>query len=74
MSQLQPIQSSNVLKAGYDLTTQAMTVQFKDMSVYEYYGVPEILWQNFLNAQPHPWSQVGYPNLVRGGYNYKRIA
>jgi hypothetical protein len=67
------IQSDNVLAAGFDEVSQIMTVQFKNGAVYEYYGVPGALWTSFLNAQPHPWSQVGYPRLVAGGVPYKRI-
>ena len=68
-----PIQSDNVRAAGYDETSMVMTVQFDNRALYEYYGVPADLWTSFISAQPHPWSQVGYPRLVKGGIPYKRI-
>jgi len=71
--QLITIQSDNVRAAGYDASTLVMTVQFKNGALYEYYGVPADLWTSFVGAQPHPWSQVGYPRLVQGGIPYKRI-
>jgi hypothetical protein len=71
--ELIPIQSDNVNSAGYDETSLVMTVQFRNGAIYEYYGVPTQLWISFLAAQPHPWSQVGYPQLVRSGIPYKRI-
>ena len=71
--QLITIQSDNVQSAGYDASTLVMTVQFKNGALYEYYGVPADLWTSFVAAQPHPWSQVGYPRLVQGGIPYKRI-
>ena len=71
--QLISIQSDNVRAAGYDETSKVMTVQFDNGAVYEYYGVPTDLWISFMSAQPHPWSQVGYPRLVQGGISYKRI-
>ena len=71
--QLIPIQSDNVQSAGYDAATQTMTVLFNSGGLYEYYGVPASLWEDFIAAQPHPWSQVGYPRLVEGGVAYKRI-
>jgi hypothetical protein len=71
--QLITIQSDNVRAAGYDASTLVMTVQFKNGALYEYYGVPADLWTSFVAAQPHPWSQVGYPRLVQGGIPYKRI-
>lgn len=67
------IQSDNVMAAGYDQSTQIMTVQFQNGAVYEYFGVPGNVWTSFLNAQPHPWSQVGFPRLVAAGIPYKRI-
>lgn len=71
--QLISIQSDNVSAAGYDESSMVMTVQFDNGALYEYYGVPADLWTSFVAAQPHPWSQVGYPRLVQGGIPYKRI-
>ena len=71
--QLITIQSDNVSAAGYDEGSMVMTVQFDGGALYEYYGVPVELWTSFLAAQPHPWSQVGYPRLVQGAIPYKRI-
>lgn len=67
------IQSDNVSAAGYDEASLVMTVQFKNGALYEYYGVPAELWTSFVAAQPHPWSQVGYPRLVQAAIPYKRI-
>lgn len=71
--QLISIQSDNVRAAGYDETSMVMTVQFDNGALYEYYGVSADLWTSFVAAQPHPWSQVGYPRLVQEGIPYKRI-
>ncbi len=67
------IQSDNVQAAGYNAENSVMTVQFKNGALYEYYGVDLELWESFIAAQPHPWSQVGYPRLVQAGIPYKRI-
>jgi len=71
--QLISIQSDNVQAAGYDEASLVMTVQFNNGALYEYYGVPSDLWISFVAAQPHPWSQVGYPRLVQGAIPYKRV-
>jgi hypothetical protein len=71
--QLISIQSDNVSAAGYNESTMVMTVRFDNGALYEYYNVPADLWNSFVAAQPHPWSQVGYPRLVQGGIPYKRI-
>lgn len=68
-----PISSDNVRAAGYDANSLIMTVEFDNGAKYNYYGVPKEIWELFLAAQPHPWSQVGYPLLVKGGVPYKRI-
>lgn len=68
-----PIDSDNVLAAGYDDSSKVMTVQFDNGRIYEYYGVTPELWVAFIAAQPHPWSQIGYPLLVRGEVPYKRV-
>jgi hypothetical protein len=71
--ELIPIQSDNVQAAGYDAGTGVMTVLFDSGGLYEYYNVPAGLWEAFVAAQPHPWSNVGDPQLVKGGYRYQRI-
>lgn len=71
--QLIQVQSDNVRAAGYDDSSLVMTVQFDNGAIYEYYDVPPDLWTSFIAAQPHPWSQVGYPRLVQGGIPYMRI-
>ena len=71
--QLIPIESENVAFAGYDTSQKIMSVKFKNGYLYEYYSVPPDIWTSFLSAQPDPWSRVGYPMLVQGGYAYKRI-
>lgn len=67
------IVSDNVSKAGYDQNTEIMTVMFKNGRIYEYYGVRIEIWQKFVNAQPHPWSTIGYPLLVQSQLPYRRI-
>lgn len=69
-----PIQSDNVAYAGYDSISQIMSVQFKEGSIYEYYNVPIDIWNAFIEAQPHPWSTVGKPFLVDGGFAYRRVS
>jgi hypothetical protein len=71
--QLISIQSDNVAAAGYDANSKTMIVQFSNGYTYEYYGIAPELWNSFIAAQPHPWSQIGYPLLVQAGVPYKRV-
>lgn len=67
------IQSDNVSMAGYDASTQTMTVMFDNGKSYWYQPVDQSVWTAFYNAQPHPWSQVGYPALVESGIPYGKL-
>lgn len=67
------IRSDNISMAGYDSSTQTMTVMFDNGKSYWYQPVDQSVWTAFYNAQPHPWSQVGYPALVEGGIPYGKI-
>lgn len=71
--ELIPIDSDNVAMAGYDGQARVMTVLFDSARLYEYYNVPPTLWEAFVAAQPDPWSLVGYPQLVQGGFAYQEI-
>jgi hypothetical protein len=68
------IDSDNVFMAGYSQSTRVMTVLFRSGGLYEYYDVPPELWQAFVDAQPDPWSLVGYPQLVQQNYAYRKIS
>ena len=67
------IQSDNVSMAGYDAQSQTMTVVFDDGDAYWYQPVAQSTWTAFYLAQPHPWSQVGYPQLVQSGIPYGKM-
>lgn len=66
--------SSNVnrpraLRGGYDSRTGTVRVQFRDGSVYAYYGVPKNVWRNALRAP----SFGKYVNRVLDTYQYSRV-
>lgn len=66
-----PVNSSNVLSVGYDTTTSTMEVEFKNGEVYQYYEVPERIYQNLINA-----ASVGKyldQNVKKRGYRYKKM-
>lgn len=49
--ELLPIESSNILKAGYDPMTLKMLVQFRSGQVYEYDNVPQAVYNEFINSE-----------------------
>lgn len=66
----QSVVSSNVAEIGYDTVTMTLEVAFKNDTVYQYFDVPESLYQElmcaesvgkFLNAQ------------IKNSYRYTKI-
>jgi hypothetical protein len=45
-----PVSSSNVASIGYDVNTLTLEVEFVSGSVYQYFDVPETLYQEFMRA------------------------
>lgn len=68
--ELMPVTSSNIAMVGYDSETLEMHIQFRSGHVYAYYGVPEDVYHNLINA-----SSVGsfFHYNVRGRYGDTRI-
>ncbi len=65
-----PVASSNLRSVGYDAASQTLEVEFKDSGVYQYYGVPEPVYQGLMGAG----SKGGYlADYVRGVYRYRRV-
>jgi len=42
--------SSNIRSVGYDAASQTLEVEFHSGGVYQYSGVPEIIYQGFMRA------------------------
>ena len=65
-----PVNSSNIESIGYDDSTMTLEVEFKNGTVYQYFDVPEVEFQNLLSA-----GSVGlYLNQnIKNNYRYCRI-
>ncbi len=64
-----PVSSSNVASVGYDASSLTLEVEFKDGSVYQYFDVPEAVYQEIIRA-----SSVGkfmHAN-IRNQYRYTK--
>lgn len=61
--------SSNVVGFGYDTETQILTVEFTRGATYNYYDVPEAIYEGMRAAD----SKGGYlARMVKGTYRYAR--
>lgn len=64
------VDSSNVAAIGYDEASQTLQVEFNNGSTYQYFDVPQAIFDSLLGA-----SSVGqYLNQnVKGNYRYSRV-
>lgn len=62
-------QSSNVARFGYDEETRVLKVEFKNGAVYDYYDVPEQVFNGMKSA-----ASVGQylAQQIKGSYRYAR--
>lgn len=68
--QIISVTSSNVEAIGYDKDSQTLQVEFKNGSVYQYFDVPE----NVFNELRDAGSIGGYlASNIKGIYRYSRI-
>lgn len=44
------VASSTVLSVGYDLPSETLEVEFKSGGLYQYYNVPEAIYQQFMQS------------------------
>ena len=49
--QKNPVKSSNIKAAGYDINENVLEVEFRGGKVYQYLGVPEQEYNDFMGAE-----------------------
>ncbi len=45
-----PVSSSNIAFIGFDVSQNILVIEFNNGSAYEYYGVPQYVFEELLNA------------------------
>lgn len=65
-----PVQSSNIAEVGYDPATMTLEVAFHNGTVYQYFDVPEPLYQELLRAE-----SVGkfLNTQIKNNYRYVKL-
>lgn len=48
--QRDPVSSSNIAEVGYDAPSMTLEIAFSDGGVYQYFEVPETVYQEFMRA------------------------
>jgi KTSC domain-containing protein len=65
-----PIASSTIRSAGYDQQTSIMEIAFVNETIYQYFDVPEYVFQGLLSA---PSAGTYFNTTVKGNYRYSRL-
>jgi len=65
-----PVSSSNIRSIGYDAQSTILEVEFTSGDIYQYFNVPEYLYQQFLDASSH--GQFLNDN-IRYNYRYQKV-
>lgn len=64
------VSSSNIASIGYDAPSQILEVEFLNGSVYQYYGVPENIHDQLMQAS----SKGRFLNTyIKNAYGYSRV-
>jgi hypothetical protein len=65
-----PLSSSTIERIGYDAPTMTLSVEFKHGGAYQYFDVPENVFQELLTA-PSPGQYLA--QNVKPSYRYARM-
>ena len=65
------VSSSNIASIGYDPMQMSLEVEFLNGSIYQYYDVPEALYEGIMSAESHGKYLNEY--IKKGGYRFERV-
>lgn len=64
------VASSNIASIGYDAPSQTLEVEFMSGTIYQYYGVPENMYDQLMQAG----SKGRFLNTyIKNAYGYSRV-
>ncbi|KPL91323.1 KTSC domain-containing protein [Herpetosiphon geysericola] len=66
-----PVDSSNLASVGYDATNQTLEIEFQNRSIYQYFEVPEDMYNELMQADSHGSYFNGY---IRGAFMYRKVS
>lgn len=65
-----PVTSSNIASIGYDENTSTLVIEFLNNSIYQYFDVPQQIYQGLMQADSH--GQFLAQN-IKGVYRYSKV-
>lgn len=63
--------SSNIASIGYDASDMILEVEFLNGAIYQYYDVPQSVYDGLMSASSHGSYLDAY--VKKGGYRYSKI-
>lgn len=61
--------SSNLVSVGYDTSSLILRIQFKN-ATYDYFGVPEHIYNELMNAPSHGQYHARY---IKNSFRYQKV-
>lgn len=68
---LTPVTSSNLKAIGYDPGNQILQIAFKNGGTYDYYNVPESVYNGLMAASSH--GSYFDSHIKKGPYKFKKL-
>jgi hypothetical protein len=65
-----PVSSSTIVSVGYDAPSETLEIQFMSGAVYQYYNVPQSLYDELIVA-PSPGQFLAYQ--IKNAFPYSRV-
>lgn len=65
-----PVVSSDIRSVGYDKNSQVLEVEFHSGGTYQYYSVPQSVYEGLMSAPSHG---KYFHRHVKGAFNYQKI-
>ena len=66
----QSVESSNLASIGYDAANEILEVEFNHGGVYQYFDVPENVYEELMNADSHGRYFV---HNIKDEYEYEKM-
>ena len=66
----QSVESSNLASVGYDAENEILEVEFKHGGVYQYFDVPQNVFEELMDAGSHG---VYFSANIRNDYEYQKM-
>lgn len=66
----QAVTSSNIASIGYDANSQTLEIEFLNGGVYQYFDVPQHIYEGIMSADSHGQYLA---KSIKGVYRYSKV-